>query len=111
MPFFEAIGILVSIILSNTFFNNSCFPHLICLCVSYYFNSAVKVSSFKTSLLFGREFAFCNSSDNHILIDVSTFENANKEKGNTRCRRREGDMSAACFSATIDKKLLKFGHL
>lgn len=42
MPFFEAIGILVSIILGSTYFNNSCCPHFICLCVSYYFSSSVK---------------------------------------------------------------------
>lgn len=119
MPFFEAIGILVSIILSNTFFNNSCSPHFICLCVSCYFNSSVKVSSFQFSPLFRRGFAFCNSSGHHILIDVSAFENANKDKGYTRHRRRKSDVFAAYSSATIDKKLVnvtplghrKLGHL
>lgn len=81
MPFFEAIGISVSIILSNTFFNNTCSPHMMNLCVIYYFNKDEKVSSFKSSPLFRRGFAFYNSGGNHILIDVPTFENANKKKG------------------------------
>lgn len=42
MPFFEAVGILVSIMLGSTYFNNSCCPRFICLCVSYYFSSSVK---------------------------------------------------------------------
>lgn len=103
MPFFEAIGISVSTILSNTFFNNSRSPHLMSLCVIYYFNEDEEVSSFKSSPLFRRGFAFYNSGGNHILIVVPPLKMLSRKKDRPGAG---SDVLAACSSAMIDTNLV-----